>query len=83
MSIPASVRIRTVSRRLRGGAVPGSVARQIRSSRVGTEKLTCTFALRAAATSTSTSRRIIGPRVISENGVRAAPNSRMQARVRR
>jgi hypothetical protein len=77
------VRIRTVSRRLRGGAVPGSVARQIRSSTVGTEKLTCTFALRAASTSTSTSLRIIGPRVISENGVRAKPSSRMQARVRR
>ena len=45
---PASVRIRTASSRRRGGAVPGSVARQIRSSSVGTEKLTCTFARRAA-----------------------------------
>ena len=51
--------------------MPGSVARQMRSSSVGTEKLTWTLARRAASTSTSTSRLTIGPRVMRENGVRA------------
>ena len=63
--------------------MPGSVARQMRSSSVGTEKLTWTLARRAASTSTSMSRLTIGPRVMRENGVRAMPSSRMHARVRR
>ena len=42
--MPASTRRRTISSRRRGGAVPGSVVRQTRSSRVGTETLTETSA---------------------------------------
>ena len=44
--MPASTRRRTISSRLRGGAVPGSVVRQTRSSSVGTETLTETSARR-------------------------------------
>ena len=81
--IPASTSRRTISSRRRGGAVPGSVVRQTRSSSVGTETLTETSARRAASWSTSTSRQTSGPRVISENGVRRRESSTRQARVRR
>ena len=41
-SIPASTRRRSARSRWRGGAVPGSVVRQIASSSVGTENVTWT-----------------------------------------
>ena len=67
--------------RCRGGAVPGSVRRQTSSSSVGTENVTETSARRAASASTSTSRTISGPRVISENGF-AAAREHLEARAR-
>ena len=48
-SIPASASARTARRRLAGGAVPGSVVRQTRSSRVGRETYTLTCTSAAAA----------------------------------
>ena len=72
-SIPASTSMRSARNRWRGGAVPGSVRRQISESSVGTDRLTCTWARCAAACSTSMSRTIIGPRVMTPNGERAAP----------
>ena len=42
-----------------------------------------TFARRAASTSTSTSRTIIGPRVMIENGFEASASVSMHARVSR
>ena len=69
--------------RWRGGAVPGSVRRQTSSSSVGTENVTETSARFAASASTSTSRTISGPRVISENGFAAAASASRQARVSR
>ena len=81
--MPASTSRRTISSRLRGGAVPGSVVRQTRSSSVGTETLTDTSARRAASWSTSTSRQTRGPRVMIDVGVRARASSTMHARVRR
>ena len=45
-SMPASDSRRTASSRLRGGAVPGSVVRQTRSSSVGMEKYTLDLGLR-------------------------------------
>jgi hypothetical protein len=47
------------------------------------ENVTDTDARRAASTSTSRSRTIIGPRVMIENGFAAAASSSTQARVSR
>jgi hypothetical protein len=47
------------------------------------ENVTPTSARFAAATSTSRSRRISGPRVMIENGFAASPSASMHARVRR
>ena len=69
--IPASTSFVSARSRCRGGAVPGSVVRQTSSSRVGTEKVTETSVRRAASWSTSRSRTISGPRVMTENGVAA------------
>ena len=63
--------------------MPGSVRRQISWSSVGIEKVTPTSARRAVSTSTSTSRTIIGPRVMIENGLAASPSTPMHARVSR
>ena len=82
-SIPASASARTALRRLVGGAVPGSVVRQTRSSRVGRETYTLTCTSAAAARSTSRSRTTSGPRVTIENGVPDAASSTMHARVSR
>jgi hypothetical protein len=57
--------------------------RHTSGSRVGTENITDTSAFLDASASTSTSRTIIGPRVISEKGFEAAAKTSMQARVRR
>src|SRR5438045_3054488 len=46
-SIPASTSVVSARRRCLGGAVPGSVERQMSWSRVGTEKVTLTEARRA------------------------------------
>jgi hypothetical protein len=82
-SMPASTRHRTARNRWRGGGVPGSVVRQTSSSRVGIEKLTEIFARDAASASTSTSRTIIGLRVMMWNGLRAPHSASRQARVSR
>ena len=82
-SMPASTSTRSARRRWRGGAVPGSVLRQMSRSSVGSENVMPTPARRAAACSTSTSRTIIVPRVMRLNGLRAAPSTSMQARVSR
>jgi hypothetical protein len=58
---PASTSRERARSRWRGGAVPGSVRRQISSSRVGTENVTETRARHAASARTSTSRTISGP----------------------
>ena len=81
--IPASTSFATARRRWRGWAVDGSVLRHTSSSSVGIENVTETLARRAASTSTSTSRTIIGPRVMMLNGVRASPRASMHARVSR
>ena len=81
--MPASTSFESARSRCRGGAVPGSVRRQISASRVGIENVTETSARRAAAASTSASRTISGPRVISENGLDASPRASRQARVSR
>ena len=52
-------------------------------STVGIEKVTCTFARRAARASTSTSRTIIGPRVMIANGFAWSASASMHARVSR
>ncbi|MCW2961044.1 MAG: hypothetical protein JWM90_1431 [Thermoleophilia bacterium] len=83
VSMPASTSMRTARSRLLGGAVSGSVARHTSSSIVGIETLTSTSVRLAAATSTSMSRTIIGPRVMIEIGVRAVPSASMQPRVSR
>ena len=87
MPIPASMpAARSVARAFslwRGGGVFGSVRRQIFSSSVGTEKVTETFARAAASGRTSTSRTIIGPLVMIENGFAASASACRQARVRR
>src|ERR671934_93864 len=62
-------------------AVEGSVLRQTSSSRVGIEKVTETFARRDASARTSTSRTIIGPRVMMLNGFDASRSASRQARV--
>ena len=80
-SIPASIRVRIARRRWRGGAVPGSVWRQMRSSTVGMLKVTPTLARSDAVVRTSTSRTTIGPRVISPNGVRDSPSATIAPRV--
>jgi hypothetical protein len=59
------------------------VRRQISRSIVGTENVTLTSVRCAAATSTSMSRTISGPRVMIPNGLAAAPSTSMQARVSR
>ena len=82
-SMPASTSARTARRRWRGGAVPGSVRRQISGSIVGMLNVTPTFARSEAADRTSTSRTISGPRVIRLNGVRASPSATIAPRVRR
>ena len=82
-SMPASASRRTMSSLRAGGAVPGSVVRQTRSSSVGTETLTVTSRAVPPPASTSTSRTTSGPRVMIENGVRAAASSTRQARVSR
>ena len=82
-SMPASASARIARRRLAGGAVPGSVVRQTRSSSVGRETYTLTGTSRAAAWRTSMSRTISGPRVTMESGVPDAASSRMHERVSR
>ena len=82
-SIPASTSVRIARRRCLGGAVPGSVRRQISSSMVGIENVTPTFARSLANARTSTSRTIIGPRVMSPIGVRASPSASIAPRVSR
>ena len=74
-SMPASASARIARRRLAGGAVPGSVVRQTRSSSVGRETYTLTGTSRAAAWRTSMSRTISGPRVTMESGVPDAASS--------
>ncbi len=66
--IPASTSSLSARRRWRGCAVLGSVFRQTSSSSVGIENVIATLARFAASARTSTSRTIIGPRVISWNG---------------
>ena len=82
-SRPASTSMVSARSRWRGGAVPGSVRRHTSGSSVGTEKVIDAPARRAASPSTSTSRTIIGPRVIRWSGVRASASRPIQARVRR
>jgi hypothetical protein len=82
-SMPASTSRVSARRRCCGGAVPGSVRRQMSTSIVGIEKVTCTFARFAARTSRSTSRTIIGPRVMIANGFAASPRTSRHARVSR
>ena len=79
---PSTSRFRTRSR-CSGGAVPGSVRAQTSRSIVGTENVTVTSARRDASWRTSRSRRIIGPRVMIENGLRASASTARQPRVRR
>ena len=79
---PSTSRLSTRSR-CRGGAVPGSVVRQTRSSSVGTENVTRTSARREASCSTSTSRRMSGPRVMMLKGLCASSSATMHARVSR
>jgi hypothetical protein len=79
--IPASTSVLTAFRRWRGWAVDGSLRLQTSSSTVGTENVTETDARRAASTSTSRSRTIIGPRVMIENGFAASRRVSRQARV--
>ena len=81
--IPASTSVFSAFSRWRGCAVDGSVFRQTSSSSVGIENVTETEARRAASTRTSTSRTIIGPRVMIENGFAASANASMQPRVSR
>ena len=81
--IPASASRLTISSRRRGGAVPGSVVRQTRSSSVGTETVTETRRAPSGILQDSTSRQTSGPRVMIVNGVRARPSSTRQARVSR
>ena len=69
--IPASTSCCSARSRCCGGAVPGSVRRQISSSSVGIENVTETSATRAAAARTSRSRTISGPRVMIANGFAA------------
>ena len=80
-AIPASTSCFSARSRCRGGAVPGSVRRQISWSSVGTENVTATLARVAASASTSTSRTIIGPRVMILSGFAAWPSTSRQARV--
>ena len=82
-SIPASVSSLIALSRCRGCAVDGSLLRQTSSSSVGIENVIETFARREASWSTSTSRTIIGPRVMIENGFDAPASTLMHARVRR
>ena len=82
-SMPASTSCVSARSRCRGGAVPGSVVLQTSWSSVGTENVTDTSARRAASASTSRSRTISGPRVMSPKGVAARPRVSMHARVRR
>ncbi|MDX6438609.1 MAG: hypothetical protein QOF45_1192 [Gaiellaceae bacterium] len=79
--IPASTSVVKARSRCRGGAVPGSVVRQTSGSSVGTENMTPTSERLAASWSTSTSRTISGPRVISRIGVPDRPRTSRQARV--
>jgi hypothetical protein len=51
------------------------VSRQIVGSSVGIENVTATVARSLANRRTSTSRTIIGPRVMMPNGVREAPSA--------
>ena len=82
-SMPASRRTRKARRRWCGGGVFGSVLRQISGWSVGTENVTDTFAHRAASARTSTSRTIIGPRVMIANGLCASASTCRQPRVSR
>ena len=82
-SIPASVSSLIARRRCRGCAVDGSLLRQTSSSSVGIENVTDDLARRDASWSTSTSRTIIGPRVMIENGFDAAAKTSRHARVSR
>ena len=81
--MPASTKVFTARSLWRGGAVPGSVLRQMSWSSVGIEKVTETSARRDASESTSTSRTIIGPRVMRWTGVRASARADRHARVSR
>jgi hypothetical protein len=75
--------MRSARSRWRGGAVPGSVRRQISGSSVGIENVTSTSARVAASRRTSRSRTTIGPRVIRLKGLRASANACRQPRVSR
>ena len=81
--MPASTSCESARSRCAGGAVEGSVRRHTSGSTVGTENVTDTSARRAASTSTSTSRTIIGPRVMIENGFAAPASTSRHARVSR
>ena len=63
--------------------MPGSVVRQTRSSRVGTETLTETSRAPGGILQDVDVAPDSGPRVMIENGVRARPSSAMHARVSR
>ena len=82
-SMPASINVRIARSRWPGGAVPGSVNRQIVGSSVGIENVTPTSARLLAYARTSMSRTISGPRVISPIGVRASPSASIAPRVSR
>jgi hypothetical protein len=82
-SIPASRNRESARSRCAGGGVFGSVSRQMRSSSVGTENVTETFAFDAASTSTSMSRTTIGPRVMIDSGFAASARTSRHARVSR
>ena len=81
--MPASTSAFSARSRWRGWAVPGSVRRQTSSSSVGIENVTDTFARRAASARTSTSRTIIGPRVMMLNEFWASASASRQPRVNR
>jgi hypothetical protein len=81
--IPASTSSLTARSRCLGCAVLGSVFRQTSSSIVGIENVIETSARRAASESTSTSRTIIGPRVIRLKGFENSAKAPMQPRVSR
>ena len=63
----------------RGG--PGSARRQISWSIVGTENVTASDARDASRASTSTSRMIIGPRVMIRTGFACSASTSRHARV--
>jgi hypothetical protein len=81
--MPAATSSLIARSRWRGCAVDGSVRLHTSSSTVGIENVTPTLARRAARSSTSRSRTIIGPRVMIENGFAASASTSRHARVSR